>query len=61
MKDTVWFIYEDWFRRLSGFCLLIVLASIIATCGILADSPATVIGAMIVVRSCGRHTSMTHF
>ena len=49
MKDQVWFIYPDWKRRLSGFFLLIILASVIATCGILTDSAATVIGAMIVV------------
>lgn len=49
MKDSVWYIFPDWRRRLSGFTLLIVLASIIATVGIISDSTATVIGAMIVV------------
>ena len=49
LKDQVFFVFPDWQRRLSKFSILIVLASIIATCGILADSTATVIGAMIVV------------
>ena len=48
MKESVWYTFPDWRRRLSGFSLLIVLASIIATCGVLNDSTATVIGAMIV-------------
>ena len=49
LKDQVFFVFPDWRRRLSKFSLLIVLSSIIATCGIIADSTATVIGAMIVV------------
>lgn len=35
-------------RRLSSFWVLIVLATVIATAGVIADSTATVIGAMIV-------------
>ncbi|MFZ2165437.1 MAG: TIGR00341 family protein [Propionibacteriaceae bacterium] len=35
-------------RKLSSFWVLLVLATIIATAGIIADSTATVIGAMIV-------------
>lgn len=50
IKDTVWFQFPDWRRRTSAFMLLIILASVIASCGIVSDSTATVIGAMIVVR-----------
>ena len=35
-------------RRLVNFFVLLVLATIIATYGLISDSPATVIGAMIV-------------
>lgn len=35
-------------RKLSSFWVLLVLASVIATAGVMADSTATVIGAMIV-------------
>ena len=35
-------------RKLTRFFCLLVLAATIATCGLLADSVATVIGAMIV-------------
>ncbi len=35
-------------RRLANFFVLLVLATIIATYGLISDSPATVIGAMIV-------------
>jgi uncharacterized hydrophobic protein (TIGR00271 family) len=48
MKDAVWFLFPDRNQRLSRFFLLIFFASVIATSGIAADSPATVIGAMIV-------------
>lgn len=46
MKDAVFFLFEDRNRRLSGYWLLLILASVIATFGIAGDSPATVIGAM---------------
>ncbi|WP_313811116.1 DUF389 domain-containing protein [Glutamicibacter sp.] len=35
-------------RNLSAFCVLLFLAAVIATAGVVADSTATVIGAMIV-------------
>jgi hypothetical protein len=37
-------------RKLSRFWVLLVLAAVIASAGIVADSAATVIGAMIVAR-----------
>lgn len=48
MKDQVFFLYPDRNTRLSGFWLLMILSSIIATSGVGSDSAATVIGAMIV-------------
>ena len=39
---------EDRRRKLSSFWVLIVLATVIATAGVMTDSTATVIGAMIV-------------
>jgi uncharacterized hydrophobic protein (TIGR00271 family) len=48
MKDQVFFLYPDRNTRLSGFWLLMILSSIIATSGVASDSAATVIGAMIV-------------
>jgi uncharacterized hydrophobic protein (TIGR00271 family) len=48
MKDLVFFLYPDRNTRLSGFWLLMILSSIIATSGVGSDSAATVIGAMIV-------------
>jgi uncharacterized hydrophobic protein (TIGR00271 family) len=48
MKDAVYFLFPDRKERLSRFWILLVLAAIIATSGIIGDSPATVIGAMIV-------------
>ena len=48
MKDPVFFLYPDRNTRLSGFWLLMILSSIIATSGVAGDSVATVIGAMIV-------------
>jgi uncharacterized hydrophobic protein (TIGR00271 family) len=48
MKDAVWFLFPDRSERLSRFWLLLILAAIIATSGVIGDSPATVIGAMIV-------------
>ncbi|WP_198418740.1 DUF389 domain-containing protein [Cryobacterium lactosi] len=48
MRDTVFFDGSDSSARYSRFWLLLVLASIIASAGIVGDSTATVIGAMIV-------------
>ena len=48
MKDSCYFLFSDKNARLSRFWILLLLASIIATAGIVADSTATVIGAMIV-------------
>jgi uncharacterized hydrophobic protein (TIGR00271 family) len=48
MKNQVFFLYPDRNTRLSGFWLLMILSSIIATSGVGSDSSATVIGAMIV-------------
>ena len=39
---------SDTRRKMSAFWVLLVLATVIATSGVVADSPATVIGAMIV-------------
>lgn len=48
MRDAVFFEGEDAPRRFSRFWLLLVLSSVIAAAGVVADSDATVIGAMIV-------------
>jgi uncharacterized hydrophobic protein (TIGR00271 family) len=48
MRDAVFFEGPEKGRSLSRFWILIVLASIIAAAGVVADSTATVIGAMIV-------------
>src|SRR5262245_17414817 len=48
MHDAVLFDGEERGRKLSGFWALLVLAAMIATAGIVSDSTATVIGAMIV-------------
>ncbi len=48
MRDAVFFEGTEAGRRLSRFWLLLVLSSIIAAAGVVADSTATVIGAMIV-------------
>src|SRR5262245_55746689 len=48
MRDAVFFDGPDVGRRLSRFWILLVLAAIIASAGVVADSTATVIGAMIV-------------
>lgn len=48
MRDAVFFEGPNIGRRLSRFWILLVLASIIASAGVVADSTATVIGAMIV-------------
>jgi uncharacterized hydrophobic protein (TIGR00271 family) len=48
MHDNLLFDGEEQGRKLSGFWALLTLAAIIATTGIVSDSDATVIGAMIV-------------
>ena len=48
MRDAVFFEGPSLTRRLSRFWILLTLASIIASAGVVADSTATVIGAMIV-------------
>ena len=48
MRDQLFFEGPEERRRLSRFWVLLVLAAIIAAAGVVADSTATVIGAMIV-------------
>lgn len=48
MRDAVFFEGPNIGRRFSRFWILLLLASIIASAGVVADSTATVIGAMIV-------------
>jgi uncharacterized hydrophobic protein (TIGR00271 family) len=48
MRDQVLFDGDEARRKLSGFWVLLVLAAVIACAGVVGDSVATVIGAMIV-------------
>jgi uncharacterized hydrophobic protein (TIGR00271 family) len=48
MRDALFFEGPDRNRKLSRFWLMLVLAAVIASAGVAADSTATVIGAMIV-------------
>lgn len=48
MRDQLFFEGADLRRRLTRFWLLLILAAVIASAGIIGDSTATVIGAMIV-------------
>ncbi len=48
MRDAVFFDGPDASRKFSRFWILLGLASVIASAGVVADSTATVIGAMIV-------------
>jgi len=48
MRDAVFFEGATQRRKLSRFWVLLILAAVIATAGVIADSTATVIGAMIV-------------
>lgn len=48
MRDQLFFDGADARRKLSRFWMLLVLAGVIATAGVIGDSTATVIGAMIV-------------
>lgn len=48
MRDQVFFEGADRNRRLSRYWFLLVLSTVIASAGVVSDSTATVIGAMIV-------------
>jgi uncharacterized hydrophobic protein (TIGR00271 family) len=48
MRDQVFFEGQDMRRRLSRYWLLLPLSAVIASAGVVSDSTATVIGAMIV-------------
>jgi uncharacterized hydrophobic protein (TIGR00271 family) len=48
MRDALFIADRDRPKRASRFWVLLVLAAVIATAGVIADSTATVIGAMIV-------------
>jgi uncharacterized hydrophobic protein (TIGR00271 family) len=48
MRDAVFFDGPEASRRYSRFWLLLILSAVIASAGVVADSTATVIGAMIV-------------
>lgn len=48
MRNQLFFEGDDLSARLSRFWLLLVLAAVIASAGVVGDSTATVIGAMIV-------------
>ncbi|MGH2597626.1 MAG: DUF389 domain-containing protein [Actinomycetota bacterium] len=48
MRDQLFFEGADLGRRLTRFWLLLLLAAVIASAGVVGDSTATVIGAMIV-------------
>jgi uncharacterized hydrophobic protein (TIGR00271 family) len=48
MRDALFFEGPETSHRLTRFWALLVLAAVIATAGVVADSTATVIGAMIV-------------
>jgi uncharacterized hydrophobic protein (TIGR00271 family) len=48
MRDQVFFEGPERSRRLSRYWLLLLLSAVIATAGVVSDSTATVIGAMII-------------
>src|SRR5262249_738898 len=48
MRDQVFFEGPERGRRLSRFWMLLLLAAVIASAGVVSNSTATVIGAMIV-------------
>ena len=48
MRDQVFFEGLERRRRLSRYWLLLLLSAVIATAGVVSDSTATVIGAMII-------------
>jgi hypothetical protein len=45
MKNNCYFLFPDWKTRQSKFWMLLILAAIIATSGVVGNSAATVIGA----------------
>jgi hypothetical protein len=45
VENSVYFLYPDWKTRQSRFWMLLILAAIIATAGVVGDAAATVIGA----------------
>ncbi len=53
MRDQLFIEGPDAGRRMSRFWMLLVLAAIIASAGVISDSTATVIGAMIVAPLMG--------
>ena len=48
LQDALDLGYGDKLAKRTGFLIMLVLSAIIAICGIIADSTATVIGAMII-------------
>lgn len=48
MREQVLFEGPERRRRLSRYWLLLLLSAVIATAGVVSDSTATVIGAMII-------------
>jgi hypothetical protein len=48
MRDRLFFEGPERNRRLSRYWLLLLLSAVIATAGVVSDSTATVIGAMII-------------
>ena len=48
VRDAVYLMTGDAAAKQSRFWLLLVLAAVIASCGVLTNSTATVIGAMII-------------
>ena len=50
IRDQLFFEGPERQRRLSRFWLLLLLSGVIASAGVVSDSTATVIGAIIVAR-----------
>ena len=60
MRAQLLFDGEDAARKLSRFWTLLVLAAVIASAGVVADSTATVIGAMIVADRKSTRLNSSH-